>query len=42
MVFFTIPTARAAAGVMTTLAPRNRISLRRSMLKVSAMVTTSG
>ena len=31
-----------AAGVSTTLAPRKRISLRRSTLKLSAMVTTSG
>jgi hypothetical protein len=33
---------RSAAGVRTTLAPRKRISLRRSTLNVSAMVTTSG
>ena len=30
------------AGVSTTLAPRKRISLRRSTLNCSAMVTTSG
>src|SRR5262249_23485892 len=32
----------SAAGVSTTLAPRNRMSLRRSTLKVSAIVTISG
>ena len=37
--FATMPMPRCAAGVSTTLAPRNRISLRRSTLKVSAMVT---
>src|SRR2546421_10865371 len=31
--FLTIPIPRSAAGVMTTLAPRKRISLRRSTLK---------
>ena len=40
--FFTIPVPRSGAGVMTTLAPRKRMSLRRSTLKLSAMVTTSG
>ena len=30
------------AGVSTTLAPRNRISRRRSTEKFSAIVTTSG
>ena len=39
---FTMPEAALAAGVSTTLAPRKRISLRRSTLNVSAMVTTSG
>ncbi len=34
--------AAYGAGVMTTLAPRKRMSLRRSMEKVSAMVTTRG
>ena len=38
----TMPMPRSAAGVITTLAPRKRISLRRSTLKGSAMVTTSG
>ena len=38
----TMPMPRSAAGVSTTLAPRKRISLRRSTLKVSAIVTTSG
>jgi hypothetical protein len=42
MVLATIPTARSAAGVMTTLAPRKRISFRRSTLNGSAMVNTSG
>src|SRR3984885_5618136 len=37
-----MPTARSAAGVTMTFAPRNRISLRRSTLNGSAMVTTSG
>src|SRR5687767_12892253 len=37
-----MPMARSDAGVITTLAPRKRISLRRSTLKLSAMVTTSG
>ena len=32
----------SAAGVSTTFAPRKRISLRRSTLKFSAIVTTSG
>ena len=40
--FFTMPVPRSAAGVRTTLAPRNRMSLRRSTLNESAMVTTSG
>src|SRR5688572_25553856 len=40
--FFTMPIARSEAGVITTLAPRKRISLRRSTLKLSAMLTTSG
>jgi len=38
----TIPYPRPACGVSTTLAPRNRISRRRSTLNCSAMVTTSG
>src|SRR5260370_36423930 len=42
MVLLIIPTARSAAGVTITLAPRNLISLRRSTLNGSAMVTTSG
>ena len=41
-IFLIMPTARSAAGVTITLAPRKRISLRRSTLKGSAMVTTSG
>ena len=40
--FATIPVPFCAAGVRTTLAPRKRISLRRSTLKFSAIVTTSG
>ena len=40
--FFTMPVPRSAAGVITTFAPRKRISLRRSTLKLSAIVTTSG
>ena len=40
--FFTMPVPRSAAGVRITLAPRKRISLRRSTLKLSAIVTTSG
>src|SRR3984885_13429592 len=40
--FATMPVPRPAAGVITTLAPRNRINFRRSTLNVSAMVTTSG
>ena len=36
------PLPFSEAGVSTTLAPRKRMSLRRSMLKLSAMVTTSG
>ena len=42
MVLLIMPTARSAAGVTMTLAPRNRISLRRSTLNGSAMVITSG
>ena len=38
----TMPMPRSAAGVSTTLAPRKRISLRRSTLNGSAMVTTRG
>jgi hypothetical protein len=38
----TIATARPLPGVSTTLAPRKRISLRRSTLNCSAIVTTSG
>ena len=38
----TMPVPRSAAGVMMTFAPRKRISLRRSTLNVSAIVTTSG
>ena len=34
--------ALLGAGVSTTLAPRKRSSLRRSTLKFSAIVTTSG
>jgi hypothetical protein len=41
-IFLIMPTARSAAGVITTLAPRKRISLRRSTLKGSAMISTSG
>src|SRR5467141_4123417 len=37
-----MPTARSAAGVTITFAPRNRISFRRSTLNGSAIVTTSG
>ena len=40
--FTTMPMPRSAAGVSTTLAPRNRISFRRSTLNVSAIVSTSG
>ena len=40
--FLIMPTARSAAGVRTTLAPRKRISLRRSTLNDSAMIRTSG
>ena len=40
--FTTMPKPRCACGVSTTLAPRKRSSLRRSTLKLSAMVTTSG
>src|SRR5271170_8068671 len=36
--FTTMPIPRCPAGVSTTLAPRNRISLRRSTLNVSAIV----
>ena len=36
-IIFGMPTARSAAGVITTLAPRKRISLRRSTLNGSAM-----
>src|ERR1700689_40459 len=42
MVLLIMPTARSAAGVTMTFAPRNRISLRRSTLNGSAMVITSG
>ena len=37
-----IPKPFSAFGVSTTLAPRNRISRRRSTEKVSTIVTTSG
>ena len=37
-----MPLPFSAAGVSTTRAPRKRSSLRRSTLKLSAMVTTSG
>jgi hypothetical protein len=40
--FWYMPKPFWARGVSTTLAPRMRISLRRSMEKLSAMVTTSG
>jgi len=40
--FSTMPVPFSAAGVSTTLAPRKRISLRRSTEKLSAMVMTSG
>ena len=38
----TMPVPFSAAGVSTTRAPRKRISLRRSTLKLSAMTMTSG
>jgi hypothetical protein len=37
-----MPEPFSAAGVSTTLAPMKRSSLRRSMLKFSAITTTSG
>ena len=40
--FGSMPVPFSDAGVSTTLAPRKRIILRRSMLKFSAIVTTSG
>jgi hypothetical protein len=40
--FASMPVPFSDAGVSTTLAPRKRMSLRRSTLKLSAMVTTSG
>ena len=40
--FWYMPKPFAARGVSTTLAPKMRISLRRSIEKLSAMVTTSG
>ena len=40
--FCTMPVPPAGAGVRTTFAPRKRISLRRSTLNDSAIVTTSG
>ena len=39
---FSMPVPFSAAGVSTTWAPRKRSSLRRSRLKLSAIVTTSG
>src|SRR6267143_3979996 len=42
IVLLIMPTARSAAGVTMTFAPRNRMSLRRSTLNGSAMVITSG
>src|SRR3954451_10651263 len=42
MVLLIIPTARSAAGVTMTFAPRKRMSLRRSTLNGSAIVSTSG
>ena len=40
--FWYMPKPFCARGVSTTLAPSMRISLRRSIEKLSAMVTTSG
>jgi len=40
--FWYMPKPFWARGVSTTLAPSMRISLRRSIEKLSAMVTTSG
>ena len=40
--FASMPLPLRAAGVRTTFAPRKRIILRRSMLKLSAIVTTRG
>jgi len=37
-----MPEPRSAAGESTTLAPRAFISLRRSTLKLSAMMATNG
>jgi hypothetical protein len=37
-----MPVPRSAAGFRMTFAPRKRISLRRSTLQLSAIVTTSG
>ncbi len=40
--FSSMPVPFSEAGVSTTLAPRKRMSRRRSTLKFSAMTTTSG
>ena len=40
--FWYMPMPFCARGVSTTLAPNMRISLRRSIEKLSAIVTTSG
>jgi hypothetical protein len=37
-----MPVARSAAGISTTFAPRMRISLRRSIEKLSDMSATKG
>ena len=42
LAFMYMPKPFCARGVRTTLAPRKRISCRRSTEKLSAMVTTSG
>ena len=42
MALFSMPVPFSAAGVSTTRAPRKRRSLRRSTLKLSAIVSTSG
>ena len=42
LAFWYMPKPLSSRGVSTTLAPRKRMSLRRSMEKLSAMVTTSG
>jgi hypothetical protein len=42
MALFSMPVPFSAAGVSTTRAPRKRSSLRRSTLKLSAIVSTSG